>query len=118
MAPPDALAGWLYLYVAFDWGEEVHLDRAGRLAPGAVLDLSRRPRTPTSIAYRPPPLHFRLETAGLTLPGAEPLPVQSAEATVFDFGAVSVAFKASFRLGRHALTALAGRLADRDVRLR
>ena len=119
MVPSDAdveLAGWLYLYVAFDWGEEVKLDRAGRLASGAVLDLSRRPRTPTYIAYRPPPLHFRLEAAALAVPGLEPLPVQSAEATVFDFGAVSVGFKAPFRMGRPALTALAGRLADRDVR--
>ena len=94
MARPRVLAGWLYLYVAFDWGEEVNLDHAGRLAPGAVLDLSRRPRTPTSIAYKPPPLRFRLEAAALALPGAEPLPVESAEATVFDFGAVSVGFKA------------------------
>ena len=123
MAPPDApvdpttpLTGALYLYVAFDWGEEVKLDHAGRLAPGAVLDLSRRPRTPTSIAYRPPPLRFRLEAKPLTLSSDESLPVESAEATVFDFGGVNVAFRAPFRCGRDGLTALAGRLADRDVR--
>lgn len=123
MAPPNApadatalLTGALYLYVAFDWGEEVNLGHAGRLAPGAVLDLSRRPRTPTSIAYRPPPLRFRLEARPLALSGAESLPVESVEATVFDFGGVSVAFRAPFRSGRDALTALAGRLADRDVR--
>ena len=115
MDPPDALTGWLYFYVAFDWGDEVNLRQAGRLAPGAALDLSRRPRTPTSIAYKPPPLRFRLEAAALAVPGAAPLPVESAEATVFDFGAVSVGFKAPFRAGRAELTALAGRLADRDA---
>jgi hypothetical protein len=48
----------------------------------------------------------------LDLPGAEPLPVQSVEATVFDFAAVSVAFRVPLRLNSEALAALAGRLSD------
>ena len=117
-APPDAaaLAGLLYFFVALDWGDEVDLQHAGRLAPGEALDLSRRPRTPTSIAYKPPPLRFRLGAAALGLPDAGPLAVESAEATVFDFGAVSVGFRAPFGAGRGELAALAGRFADRDVR--
>ena len=116
MADPDDLTGWLYFYVAFDWGDEVNLQEASRLAPGAALDLSRRPRTPTSIAYKPPPMRFPLGAAALGVPGAAPLPVESAEATVFDFGAVSAGFKYPFRAGRGELTALAGRLADRDAK--
>ena len=110
------LSGWLYLFVAFDWGEEVNLEHAGRLAPGAVLDLSRRPRTPPSIAYKPPPLRFQLQAAALDLPGAEPLAIESAEATVFDFGAVSVGFRSPFRAAGAELSRLAGRLADRGLK--
>src|SRR5690242_1086900 len=61
--PPDSAAlvtGRLHVYVAFDWGDEVDLDRARQLAPGAIVALSRRPRTPTSIGYKPSPLRFRL----------------------------------------------------------
>ncbi len=48
--PPAAavLGGRLHVYVAFDWGDEIDLEHAGRLAPGAALALSRRPRTPSS----------------------------------------------------------------------
>jgi hypothetical protein len=114
--PAAALTGRLYFFVAFDWGDEIDLPHAGRLAPGEVLDLSRRSRTPTSIAYKPPPLRFRLQNAALALPEAAPLTVEAAEATVFDFGAVGVGFRADFRATPAELTALAGRFADRDVR--
>jgi len=113
--PADELCGSLYVFVAFDWGDEVNLEQAGLLAPGASLALSRRPRTPTSIGYKPPPVRFPLDPPALALPGAGPLPVQSAEATLFDFGAVSVAFKAPVRRTPAALAALAGRLSDPAV---
>jgi hypothetical protein len=109
--PPDLLTGRLHLYVAFDWGEEIDLEHAGRLAPGAVLDLSRRPRTPTSIAYKPPPLRFRLEPVALGLPAVEPAAVPAVEATAFDFGGVSVAFHVPLRGAPAELTRLAGHLA-------
>src|ERR1043166_3262288 len=111
-AEPPLLPGHLSIYVAFDWGEEIDLERAGRLAPAAVRTLSRRPRTPTSIGYKPPPLHFRLPPVSLDLHGFDKGALFAAEATVFDFGAVSVALQVPFRLSRDQLTALASRLAD------
>jgi hypothetical protein len=112
---PEAAAplnGHLWVFVAFDWGEEVDLDQARHLAGGAALELSRRPRTPSSFAYKPPPLRFPLGPLTLPLPGLEQVPALSAEATVFDFAAVSVGVQVPFSLGATELTALAGRLAD------
>jgi len=116
-APPEApgpetvLAGTLHLYVAFDWGDELDLERARQLVPAEVHDLPRRRRTPPSIAYRPPPLRFRLAPVALGLPADDGAPAE-AEATVFDFAAVSVAFRVPFRLPVGALLQLAGALAE------
>jgi hypothetical protein len=106
-----SLAGRLYIFVAFDWGDEIDLDAARRLAPAAVLELSRRPRTPSSITYRPPPLRFQL--AAGPLPGLEALQVEEVEATVFDFAAVSVTLRTSFRMPLAELRTIAGKLSDR-----
>src|SRR5207237_1277592 len=57
---PERLTGVLHVYVAFDWGEEILLERARSLVPAEVCDLPRRRRTPASIAYRPAPLRIRL----------------------------------------------------------
>src|SRR5438094_777694 len=68
LASPDgatALAGTLHVYVAFDWGDEVNLERARGLLPAETQVLPRRRRTPTSIAYRPPPPGDPLVPAGL-----------------------------------------------------
>jgi hypothetical protein len=108
---PARVTGTLHVYVAFDWGDEIDLEAAGRLAPGEVLALPRRPRTPTSIAYKPPPLRFCLAPASLPLPGLDAV-VQSPEVTVFDFAAAGVALDLPFDLAPAALTHLAGRLAD------
>jgi hypothetical protein len=115
-APPDApspetvLAGTLHLYVAFDWGDEVDLERARQLVPAEVRELPRRRRTPPSIAYRSPPLRFRLAPVALGLPvGDAP---SAAEATVFDFAGVSVALHVPFRLPLADLQRLAGWLAE------
>src|SRR5439155_17171874 len=116
-APPDApgpetvLAGTLHLYVAFDWGDEVDLERARQLVPAEVHELPRRRRTPPSIAYRPPPLRFRLAPVALGLSVGDDAPA-AAQATVFDFAAVSVAFQLPFRLPLSRLQQLAGSLAD------
>jgi hypothetical protein len=112
-APPDApvLAGTLHLHVAFDWGDELDLERARQLVPAEVHDLPRRRRTPPSIAYRPPPLRFRLAPAPLGLPVGNDAPAD-AEATVFDFAGVSVAFHVPFCLPLTGLLQLAGSLAD------
>ena len=108
---PVIHTGILHVYVAFDWGEEIDLNRARQLVPAEFQSLPRRRRTPFSIAYRPPPLRFQLAPVGLRL--AELGEVQAtAEATVFDFAAVTVALHVPFRLPAAALTRLAGWLAD------
>jgi len=118
---PDAsepLIGHLHIFVAFDWGDAVDLERAAQLAPGEgeFLSLSRRPRTPPSITYKPPPLRFRLAPAKLALPGCgEDCTAEAVEATVFDFAAVSVALLIPIRLTLAELAQLAGRLADADI---
>jgi hypothetical protein len=105
------LAGTLHVHVAFDWGGEVDLDRARRLVPAEWLTLPRRPRTPASIDYRPPPLRFVLTDVALDLPEVGHV-AAAAEATVFDFAAVSVALQAPFRLPASGLLRLAGSLSD------
>ncbi len=108
---PAGFPGTLHVHVAFDWGEEIDLNLARRLVPAETHILPRRRRTPTSIGYRSPPLRFTLAPGALDV--AELGPVQpAAEATVFDFAAVSVAMHLPFRLPTDRLTRLAGTLAD------
>jgi hypothetical protein len=112
------LVGTLHIYVAFDWGDEVDLDHAQRLVAAEVHDLPRRRRTPASIAYRPPPLRFRLAPMALALPHEEQPVEAPAEATVFDFAAVSVALHVPFRLAPEGLARLAGALAEPSALVR
>ncbi|HEV3116874.1 MAG TPA: hypothetical protein VGY58_07480 [Gemmataceae bacterium] len=105
------LGGVLHTFVAFDWGEEIDLERARSLVPAETRVLPRRRRTPASIAYRPPPLRLHLAPVTVELPGIGCVPM-SAEATVFDFAAVSIAMHAPFELSGGALTELAGALAE------
>jgi hypothetical protein len=107
--PP--LRGTLHIYVAFDWGDEVDLNRARALLPAESHVLPRRRRTPSSIGYRPLPLRSRLTPIGLVLPdvGAIEAP---AEVTVFDFAAVSLAMHIAFDLPGTGLSRLAEWLAD------
>jgi hypothetical protein len=72
----------------------------------------RRPRTPASIAYRPPPLRFPLGPVVITMPGLAGTPIRSAEATVFDFAGVSLALQLPFCLSRGELRHLAAGLAE------
>jgi hypothetical protein len=108
----EPLAGCVHLFVAFDWGEEIDLEQARRLGSGVVMDLPRRPRTPLSIGYKPPPLRFSLRPVGLTLPVPGGLRAEAAQATLFDFAAVSVGLRWPFQLPPVELAALAGRLTD------
>jgi hypothetical protein len=110
LGPDSLLSGTLHIYVAFDWGDEVDLEYVRRLVPAEVHALPRRRRTPSSIDYRPLPLRFSLGPVPLDLSeldGGE----AAAEATVFDFAAVSVALHLPFRLSLEALRRLAGNLA-------
>ena len=106
--PPsgDELCGILHVFVAFDWGEEVDLERAKQLVPAEVLALPRRRRTPSSFGYRPPPLRINLPSVPLELAQLGRLEA-SAGATVFDFAAVSVALRVPFRLRPERLCELA-----------
>jgi hypothetical protein len=110
--PEGLLSGWLHTYVAFDWGDEIDLNHARRLGPSVVLDLSRRPRTPSSIAFKPAPIRFTLQPIVFNLPGVAGSPVGTCEATVFDFAVVSVAIRLPFQLPGVALRDLAGSLAE------
>src|ERR1700722_3286033 len=101
--PATPLPAHLHIFVAFDWGEEVDLERAAQLAPGEFVALSRRPRTPPSITYKPPPLRFRLAPLTLALPGCGDTRIDVAEATVFDFAAVSVSLLLPFQLSLNDL---------------
>ena len=86
----ELLHGTLHIFVAFDWGNEVNLEHAGRLAPGALLTFARRPRTPVSVAFQPTPWRFRLAAVPVEIPELGRVEAE-AEATVFDFGAVALA---------------------------
>jgi hypothetical protein len=101
----------LHVFVAYDWGDEVDLERARKLAPSETIGLPRRRRTPPSIAFRPPPLRFRTPPMVLSLPelGKIELP---GDVTVFDFAAVSFALRIPFTLPVEALIRLADALAD------
>jgi hypothetical protein len=99
------------VFVAFDWGEEVDLDKARQLVPAEVEALARRPRTPSSIAFRPGPLRFLLGHKPVQMPEIGALEAEF-DATLFDFGAVSTSVKVPFRLTPLQLTRLAGWLAD------
>jgi hypothetical protein len=103
------LQGELHLYVAFDWGDEIDLGRAQQLVPATLHVLPRRPRTPSSIGYHPAPLRFELAKVPLEIAGLGVVQA-TAEATVFDFAAASVALHVPFTLTAEKLRALAGEL--------
>lgn len=110
-AAPGLLSGSLHVYVAFDWGDEVNLDAARRIAPADLHAFPRKSRTPSSIGYQPPPLRFKLSALSLTLPELGHVTAEI-DATVFDFGAVSAAAHVPFRISSAALTNLTASLAE------
>jgi hypothetical protein len=108
---PANVKGVLHIFVAFDWGDEVDIDSARRLLPAEVYDLPRRRRTPSSVGYRPLPLRFQLAPVSLEIPEVGMI-VSAADATVFDFAAVSLAVHVPFVLAGDSLVGLAEWLAD------
>src|SRR5262249_35975330 len=104
--PEVILTGTLHVYVAFDWGDEVDLERARKLVPALAQPLPRRKRTPSSFEYRPPPLRFPLPPVEISCPELEKVRTP-AELTVFDFGAVSLALELPFQLPATGLSRLA-----------
>src|ERR1700686_3631350 len=105
------LTGKLHVVVAFDWGDEIDLERVRQLVPAQVHALPRRRRTPTSIAYQPAPLQLALAPIVLDLPELGRVEAAAA-ATVFDFAAVSVALRLPFNHTPDQLRNLASWLAD------
>lgn len=106
----------VHLFVAFDWGDGIDLDRARQLPAAERHTLPRARRTPPSIEYRPYPLRFRLP-APSSLPTVPGFPDSGSgdvaiDATVFDFGAVSVAAHVPVQLSDDELQRLAGSLSD------
>jgi hypothetical protein len=110
-ASAELLHGTLHIFVAFDWGIAIDLAHAGRLAPGALFTLARRPRTPASVAFQPTPWRFRLAAVPIEILELGRVEAE-AEATVFDFGAVSVGLRLPLALPRSAISRLAGSLSD------
>jgi len=111
--PALELTVTVHVYVALDWGDEIDLERARELAPSEPHTLPRERRTPPSIEYRPTPVRFKLDD--LLPPSESAVPLDSrtsADATVFDFGAVSIGCHARYRTSGAELTRLAGSLAD------
>ncbi len=110
-AAAEPFEGVLHAFVAFDWGEEVDLERVRRVLPAEVHVLPRRLRTPPSIAYQSPPLRIGLPPLQLQIPvlGHVTAP---ADLMLFDFGCASLAMRLNFRLAAADLTRLGGELAD------
>ena len=110
-APDSPVRGILHIYVAFDWGDEVDLEQARKLVPGSYQALPRRKRTPPSFSYRPPPLHVPLGSTRLDLPELGPVDATTG-VTIFDFAAVSIAFRVTFSMPADGLVRLAGAVAE------
>ncbi len=105
------IRGRLNIFVAFDWGDEIDLERAARLIGGEPHALRRRRRTPSSIEYLPPPLRLALPAPSLDVAGLCGAPA-TAELTIFDFAAVSVGLRVQLAATHAELAALAAELAD------
>jgi hypothetical protein len=83
------LKGQVLALFAFDIGYEVSLEHLARISSATpVQPLSRKRRTPTYMQYSRPPVV-------LSLPAGEEFLGQTgiAQATVFDFGAVTIAYR-------------------------
>ncbi|MFN4261227.1 MAG: hypothetical protein ACK4RK_18215 [Gemmataceae bacterium] len=117
LQPDNLLNGLLHVLIAFDWGGEVDMEWARQLVPAEAKALRRRKRTPSSFEYHPSPLYLPVDNVPLEI--AELGTVSAtAEVTVFDFAAASVAMGVPFQLTPQALTRLAGSLADTEPFLR
>ena len=114
---PETISGILHIFVAFDWGDEVNLELARKLAPAESMELARRSRTPSSIAYRPAPLRFPLRVLRVELPERGMVEAM-ADATLFDFAATSIALHVPFSLPSERVVAMAAGLARPEALVR
>src|SRR5438552_2878418 len=111
MHPDSLIAGTLHIFIAFDWGDEIDLEEARkRTSASGPKELTRRRRTPQSMAFRPPPLYIDLPAISIELEGLGRIEA-AAGLTLFDIGAVTLALRVPFQMGQEELLALAGSLA-------
>jgi hypothetical protein len=83
------IQGQVIALFAFDVGYEVSLEKlSAMMATTPVQPLSRKKQTPTYLQYTKPPqiLHLGLTSGHFAQPG-------NIQATVFDFGAVSISYR-------------------------
>src|SRR5262249_51221425 len=89
MTAPRIVRGQLLAFFAFDVGYEVSLDKIPTLcAASPIQPLSRKRQTPAYLQFAKPPVTLNLKTSE-RLFGSE----ATLQATVFDFGAVSLAYR-------------------------
>lgn len=88
--------GFARLFFAFDVGHAIDLDAAEAALTSAAPSretLSRHRRTPASLQFRPAPVQVVQQRASQPLCEDSPWRTQAAvECTLFDFGAISVAY--------------------------
>jgi hypothetical protein len=109
--PDDSLIGRLHVFLAFDFGDEIDLERVRRLVAAQPHVLPRRPRTPTSIAFHPPPMRLRTTPLAVELPELGQA-TAAAEVTLFDFAAVSFSLRLPFEMKPDQLVRLTAGLAE------
>lgn len=105
-APIEILDGECWVYVAFDVGRAIDLDAAaGRLAQSQRDVVPSRKRGPAFLEFHPAPLAATVTGEPIEVAGWRTMP--EVECTLFDFGAVSVAYRIAIRgsLGGLALLA-------------
>ena len=98
---PRIQQGHIMAFFAFDIGYEVSLDAVGRLLDSNPKQpLTRKKRTPNYLQYtHAPHVHALGETQVMSDYGAGEM-----QATIFDFGAISIAYRWPFPDGESAMT--------------
>jgi hypothetical protein len=116
---PKIHKGHVVAFFAFDIGFEILLDRLNTLpASTTAPPLSKKKQTPAYLQYTIPP---RIIGLGETAPLADCVGVGQVQATLFDFGAASVAFQWPFSakqpLDLETLPQLSNALQTRNLEL-
>lgn len=101
-ATPLITQGQVMAFFAFDIGYEVSLDQVGRLLDSnPIQPLSRKKRTPNYLQYTHAP---HVHGLGETTTFLEELGPGDMQATIFDFGAVSIAYRWPLPSGNQQIT--------------
>jgi len=105
-APIEILEGECWVYVAFDVGRAIDLDAAaGRLAQSQRDVVPSWKRGPAFLEFHPAPLAATVTGEPVEVAGWRTKP--EVECTLFDFGAVSVAYRIAIKGSLESLAALA-----------